>query len=211
MLRHHGVEIKPPNAYAHQTSEELRMAVQTELTRQLGIEHPIVQAPMAGGGDTPELVAAVANAGGIGFIGAAYLAPEQILETARAVRSQTDRPFGINLFAPLATPEISEEVGRQALERLAPFYADLNLPLPIFNTQVGNAFNDQFDAGLQTEASVFSFTFGMPPTEAVNAIKAKRMLLWGTATTVEGAIALDKLGVDAVVAQGSEAGGHRGT
>src|SRR5690242_17445931 len=76
------------------------MTLQTNLARRLGLSYPIIQAPLAGGGDTPDLVAAVSNAGALGFIGAAYLTPEQIASTAAAVRAKTSRPFGINLFAP---------------------------------------------------------------------------------------------------------------
>src|SRR5215813_7104351 len=68
------------------------------LTRRLGLRHPVIQAPMAGGGDTPALVAAVCDAGALGFVGASYLTPLQIVETVRAVRGQTTRPFGINLL-----------------------------------------------------------------------------------------------------------------
>src|SRR5437899_11240593 len=84
------------------------MSIDTVLTRRLGLAHPIIQAPLAGGGDTPDLVAAVSNAGALGFIGAAYLTPEQIISTATAVRSRTTRPFGINLFAPLPPSDSSE-------------------------------------------------------------------------------------------------------
>ena len=69
------------------------------LLRRLGIEHPIMQAPMGGGPSTPELVAAVSNAGGFGWLGAPYLAPEQILDAVRRIRALTERPFGVNLFA----------------------------------------------------------------------------------------------------------------
>src|SRR5215469_11493976 len=79
------------------------------LTRRLGLRHPVIQAPMAGGGDTPALVAAVCEAGALGFVGGSYLTPLQIIETARAVRAQTTRPFGINLFAPLPAPEAPVE------------------------------------------------------------------------------------------------------
>jgi NAD(P)H-dependent flavin oxidoreductase YrpB (nitropropane dioxygenase family) len=72
--------------------------MQTGITRLLGCDLPIIQAPMAGGGDTRELVAAVGNAGAFGFVGAAYLDAAQILATARSVRTLTPRPFGINLF-----------------------------------------------------------------------------------------------------------------
>src|ERR1043166_4710101 len=71
----------------------------------LGITHPIIQAPMAGANATPPaLVAAVSNAGGLGFIGAAYMSPEQIVRESAAIRTQTEHPFGINLFAPVQTP-----------------------------------------------------------------------------------------------------------
>src|SRR5712672_2886251 len=105
------------------------MGIPTELTKRLKITHPIIQAPMAGGGDTPRLVAAVSEAGALGSIGAAYLTPGQIEETARAVRSLTKRPFGINLFAPVKTADESGDA-RAAVERVAPFFAELGLPAP---------------------------------------------------------------------------------
>ena len=94
------------------------MSIETLLTRRLHVKHPIIQAPLAGGGDTPELVAAVSNAGGIGFIGAAYLSPQQIEQTSGLVRAKTERPFGINLFAPAPAPQVPQnaEVAR-ALEQ----------------------------------------------------------------------------------------------
>jgi nitronate monooxygenase len=74
--------------------------LKNELMRRLKMIHPVIQAPLAGGGDTPELVAAVGEAGGLGFIGGAHLTPQQVLEASRAVRARTARPFGISLFAP---------------------------------------------------------------------------------------------------------------
>src|SRR5918912_2610214 len=100
------------------------MTIQTELTNRWKLVHPIIQAPMAGGGDTPRLVAAVSEAGALGSIGAAYLNPQQIAETARTVRSLTSRPFGINLFAPLPAPEAPNET-RRSVERVAPYYAEM--------------------------------------------------------------------------------------
>ena len=99
------------------------MAVRTALTDRLGMRHPIIQAPLAGGGDTPELVAAVAEADAFGFIGAAYLTPAQIAESSRAVRARTRRPFGINLFAPVPAP--TPHGAARALERLRPYYLEL--------------------------------------------------------------------------------------
>ena len=186
------------------------MAYHTPLTRRLGMEHPIVQAPLAGGGDTPELVAAVGEAGALGFIGAAYLTPPQIADAARAVRARTSRPFGINLFAPLPAPEGTMDPG-PALERVAPFYAELGLPAPVMPASGGHAFDEQLAAALESGASVFSFTFGILPAAAREAVKHRGMVLIGTATTVEEALALEQAAADAVVMQGSEAGGHRST
>ena len=186
------------------------MPISTELTKRLNLTHPIIQAPMAGGGDTPRLVAAVCDAGALGSIGAAYLTPAQIEETVRAVRSLTKRPFGINLFAPVKSQDESGDASA-AVERVAPFYAELGLPAPPRPQPPEDVFDKQLAAVLESGAAVFSFTFGMLPPHAIAEVRQRGMLLAGTATTVDEAVALEKTGVDAVVAQGSEAGGHRGS
>jgi nitronate monooxygenase len=186
------------------------MSIETVLTRRLRIQHPIIQAPLAGGGDTPELVAAVSNTGGIGFIGAAYLTPQQIEQTSRSVGAKTRGPFGINLFAPAPSPETPKHADR-ILARLAPFFSELGLPAPSLPSKTAESFPEQLAAALESGASAFSFTFGILPSDAIAAIKSRGMLLFGTATTVSEAVALEQAGVDGVVAQGSEAGGHRGT
>jgi nitronate monooxygenase len=186
------------------------MVCQTVLMQRLGLAHPIIQAPMAGGATTPDLVAAVCEAGALGFIGAAYLQPSQIREASQAVRARTTRPFGINLFTPLPEPEPPADV-RPALARLAPFHAELGLPEPTLAVPTTYNFDEQLAAALGSGASVFSFTFGVLPAGAMRAIRARGTFLIGTATTVEEARQLEVAGVDAVVAQGSEAGAHRGT
>lgn len=186
------------------------MSIATVLTRRLGMTKPIIQAPLAGGGDTPALVAAVCNAGGLGFIGAAYLTPEQIGEASRQVRALTSQPFGINLFAPLPTPALPKNP-KPALERIAAFFSEFGLPTPEVPAPAGDSFGAKLAAALESGASVFSFTLGMLPKEVIEAIKTRGMFLIGTATTVDEAIALEKARVDAVVTQGSEAGGHRAT
>ncbi|MGH7320002.1 MAG: NAD(P)H-dependent flavin oxidoreductase, partial [Candidatus Rokuibacteriota bacterium] len=186
------------------------MPIQTVLTKRLGVAHPIIQAPLAGGGDTPDLVAAVCEAGALGFIGAAYLTPAQIIETSRAVRARTTRPFGINLFAPLPASDVPRDHDL-ALERLAPFFAELGLLPPALPGSGGHSFDEQLSVALESGASVFSFTFGILPASAIEAIKGRGMFLIGTTTTVEEAVALEQAGVDAIATQGSEAGGHRGT
>jgi len=184
--------------------------LKTELMRRLNMICPVIQAPLAGGGDTPGLVAAVGEAGGLGFIGGAYLTPQQILEAAQAVRARTARPFGISLFAPQPLPDAPQDP-RPALECLAPFHAELELPPPQVPALAADSFAEQLAAALEGGASVFSFTFGILPASAIEAIKARGVFLIGTATTVDEGIALEKAGVDAVVTQGAEAGGHRGS
>jgi nitronate monooxygenase len=186
------------------------MPLHTVLTERLALSHPIIQAPLAGGGDTPDLVAAVCEAGALGFIGAAYLTPSQISEASRAVKARTTRPFGINLFAPLPTPARPTDP-RRAVERVAQFYAELRLPPPQVPASGDAPFYEQLEPALASGAAVFSFTFGVLPESAIGAIKNRGMFLIGTATTVEEAVTLETAGVDAVVTQGSEAGGHRST
>jgi nitronate monooxygenase len=186
------------------------MGIPTVLTERLKLQHPVIQAPMAGGADTPDLVAAVGNAGGLGFLGAAYSTPEQIAELGRAVRTKTSRPFGVNLFALLPAPQDVSDA-QTAVDRVAPFYAELGLPAPSVPELPRMSFSEQVAACLEIGATAFSFTFGILPTHAIAAIKQQGLFLLGTATTVDEALALENAGVDAVVAQGSEAGGHRGT
>ena len=177
--------------------------------QRLTLRAPIIQAPMAGGGDTPALVAAVSNAGGLGCFGAAYSTPAQIHETARAVRSATTRPFGINLFAPVSSEHPAGHVDA-ALALLAPSYDELGIDPPRQLPPPAWTFDEQFAAALDSGAAVFSFTFGLLPAAAMQAVKP-RMFVMGTATTVAEAVAQARSGVDAVIAQGSEAGGHRGS
>lgn len=180
-----------------------------DFLKTLKVDHPIIQAPMAGGGDTPDLVAAVSEAGGMGFFGAAYSSPEQIRAYGAAVRSRTARPFGVNLFAPAPSEPVADAEG--ALQALAAYYAELNLEPPPRPELSPYTFDERLDAALSIDAAALSFTFGLLPESAVHKTKTAGVPLLGTATTVAEAQALERLGVDAIIAQGSEAGGHRGT
>ncbi|MGC3963352.1 MAG: nitronate monooxygenase [Rhodocyclaceae bacterium] len=186
------------------------MPMDTPLARMLGLQHPIIQAPMAGGGDTPALNAAVSEAGGMGFIGGAYLSAEQLLVAAGEVRAKTARPFGVNLFAPQPEQEVSEADIERAMAAVRPYYDELGLEVP-HPALPKNRFDDQFAAVLESGASAFSFIFGTLPDGAVAELKRRDIIVLGTATTVEEALVLERAGVDAIIAQGSEAGGHRGT
>ena len=184
--------------------------LKTSIMDRFGLAQPVIQAPMAGGGDTPALVAQVGNAGGLGFIGAAYLTPGQIADAAKAIRAQSSHPFGINLFIPDSEP--ASTAGMAAtLARIAPYFAELGLPAPQAPTGRIVDFEAQLDAVLESGAAALSFTFGILPAAALAAAKARGLMVLGTATTVREAEALVAIGVDGIVAQGAEAGGHRGT
>lgn len=174
------------------------------------IPHPIVQAPMAGGPATPELVAAASNAGCLGFLGAAYLSPDAMVAAGRRVRELTDRPFGINLFLP-EHPAASEEAIARMQAILDPFRASVGAPLSPPVGPLAAPFEAQLDAVLEVAPAIVSFVFGCPSASIVGRLKSCGISVFGTATCVREALALEAAGVDAVIAQGAEAGGHRGT
>ncbi|HET9159946.1 MAG TPA: nitronate monooxygenase [Caulobacteraceae bacterium] len=185
------------------------MPFQSALIRRLGMHTPVVQAPMAGGSDSVELAAAVSNAGGLGSFGCAYLSGEQIIQAGRAIRGLTERPFCLNLFTPWDDPGAPDPAA--ALAAMAPLFAELGLPAPSAPAPQPVRFDEQFEAVLESGAAVFSFTFGLPPAGVVEAAHARGVEVVGTATTVEEAVKVGQIGCDAVIAQGAEAGGHRGT
>ncbi len=185
------------------------MPIRNALTERLGLAHPIIQAPMAGSGTTPALVAAVCEAGGTGFLGAAYMSPDQIGEACHTVRSATNRPFGVNLFAP--TPAPGNAAPDKAMAAMARYHAELGLPPPEPPSYAGDPFEVQFEALLNSGVAAFSFTFGVPSVDQIAAANAAGIMVIGTATTVEEAVTLERAGVDAIATQGAEAGGHRGT
>jgi nitronate monooxygenase len=169
---------------------------------------PIIQAPMAGGPDTPALAAAVSDAGGLGSLGCAYLTPAQIEAAAAEIRERTSKPFALNLFAIGTAPaDPSAEPRVDAI--LGPWNAELGVTTRAPAT--APSFEAQLEAVLRIAPAVFSFTFGVPAREQLAAIRARGIASVGTATTVDEARALDDAGVDAICAQGAEAGGHRGS
>ena len=183
---------------------------QSDFLRELGIKHPIIQAPMAGGPSTPELVAAVSNAGGLGSLGSAYSTPEQIAADINKIRALTDKPFNVNLFAGGYAPE-SRVDSAPMLTLLAEIHEALHLRPPTLPAWPKNPFAEQLQAVLETRPAVFSFTLGIPEPHAVRRLKAAEIVIFGTATTVQEGKMLEASGVTAIVAQGAEAGSHRGT
>jgi len=176
----------------------------------LGIEHPIIQAPMAGA-TNPELVAAVSEAGGLGSFGAAGTPPDRLRATVGAIRQRTNRAFHINLFS-AHTEQFDGDArpGPGLSERLAAYHSELGLePVPEPAPMFGPA-EEQFEVLLEEGVPIISFHFGADARLVARAHEAGVKVLC-SATTAAEAKALEDMGVDAIIAQGSEAGGHRGT
>ncbi|MFD1849619.1 NAD(P)H-dependent flavin oxidoreductase [Oceanobacillus bengalensis] len=184
-----------------------------ELTQQLNIQYPIIQAPMAGGVTTSALVASVSNNGGLGMIGAGYMRPEALREQIHAMKQITDKPFGVNIFIPNEYT-VSEEKVRQAVQLIEPIENKLRVQensrkLPDVETDK-RTYEKLLNVIIEESIPVCSFTFGLPTKEVMSRLKRNGTILIGTATTVKEAIECEKVGMDMVVVQGSEAGGHRG-
>ncbi|SEN36128.1 nitronate monooxygenase family protein [Paenibacillus sp. OV219] len=184
--------------------------LETNVTRLLRIKYPIIQAPMAGGPTTPGLVAAVSNAGGLGSLGAGYLAPEQVRSAIREIRQLTDRPFGVNLFVPEESRASDETISKMN-EVLNGYREKLGIDANPAIPKYSESFEEQAEVLLEENVPVFSFTFGIPSAKRLEAMRQQGIVLVGTATTVDEAMKLEAAGVHAITAQGSEAGGHRGT
>ena len=168
---------------------------------------PIVLAPLAGGPSTPALAAAVSGAGGLGFLGSGYLPARRLAEDVRETRRLTGEPFGVNLFVP-GPPSPPDVVARYA-ETLRGDAAAARVELGAATFS-----DDDWTAKLDLLASdpvaVVSFTFGCPPPDAVRRLHEAGSEVWVTVTTPTEADAAAAAGADALVVQGSEAGGHRG-
>jgi nitronate monooxygenase len=181
------------------------------LLRTLGIGLPIIQAPMAGV-STPAMAAAVSNAGGLGSIGVGPVGAESARGMIAATRAATDRPFNVNVFC--NRPAVADQSREAAwLARLAPVFRRLGAEPPARLTEIYRSFveDDAMLAVLLEERPrVVSFHFGLPPAERIAALRDAGIVLLATATNLEEARSIAAAGLDAVVAQGFEAGGHRG-
>lgn len=180
-----------------------------KMLKQLNIEHPIIQAPMAGGPSTPELVAAVCNAGGLGSLGCGYLKPDQIDSEIHKVKEITKNPYAVNLFVPGSST--NEEPSNKVLRRLKAYSDELGIKPPEVPDIPEYSFEDQVEVVIRNEVPVFSFTFGIPDKAIIKDMLEHSIFIVGTATCVEEGLLLEEAGCHAIVAQGSEAGGHRGT
>ncbi|MBN3807021.1 nitronate monooxygenase, partial [Paraburkholderia sp. Ac-20336] len=171
---------------------------------------PVVQAPMAGGATTPAMVAAVSNAGGLGFLAGAALEPEKIASEVAAIRELTTRPFGVNLFV-LDPASPDEATVRRALDAIDPLRADLGLPPGRALERYAPDFRAQFETLIELRVPVVGLTFGLLAAADVDRLHANGQYVIGTATHVAEGVAWRDAGADAIAAQGAEAGAHRGT
>ena len=184
------------------------MSVEKFLDR-LKLRHPIIQAPM-GGFTTPRVVAAVTNGGALGSIGAPYFSPDQIAREIAEVRALTTGTFGINVFAGGYATENTVDPAPM-LKLLGDIHDELGLPAPSMPPLGKNPVSAQIDAVVAARPPVFSFAFGIPPEGDLQKVRDAGIFIIGTATNLDEACALENAGVNAIAAQGGEAGAHRGT
>lgn len=177
----------------------------------LGVKLPIVQAPMAGV-STPALAAEVSNAGGLGSIGVGATDVSGARKMIEELRSRTARAFNVNVFV---HGKAEADAGREAswLEFLAPLFAEFDAECPKALRTIYKSFADDADMLamlIEMRPPIVSFHFGLPSVDAIRALKAAGIMLFATATSLDEARKIEDAGIDAIVAQGIEAGGHRG-
>src|SRR5712672_3850612 len=183
------------------------------LTSALGIEYPIIQGPL-GGLKSQKLTAAVSNCGGLGSLGAHSLTPHAINDAIAQIRSLTSKPFAINLWVSMedeGARTSDEGAFNRSLALLRHHLAALGAPQPAYTHYVPMRFEDQARVLLDADVPVFSFIYGIPPREILDECRNRHIVTIGTATTPDEASVLQDAGVDAIVASGFEAGGHRGS
>ncbi len=180
------------------------------LQRLLGIDLPIIQAPMAGVQGSA-LAVAVSNAGGLGSLPCALLAPDGMRTELAAIRAQTERPFNVNFFCH-APPAPDPDRDARWRATLAPYYAEFAIDPATIPAEPARAAFSEEAAGRLREFSppVVSFHFGLPPADLLARVRSWGSKILASATTVDEARWLEAQGVDAIIAQGLEAGGHRG-
>jgi nitronate monooxygenase len=182
----------------------------TDFLELVGISHPVIQAPMSGF-TPPALAAAVCNAGGLGSVGCAGVPPATVRSQTVALRQATNRPFNLNFFVH-SRPHFDPEATDRMRARLSTYFDEFGIgevpepkePFPPFD-------EEQLDLVLELRPRVVSFHFGLPDPSAVRRLKQADCLVLSSATTVAEARWLAANGADAIIAQGFEAGGHRGS
>lgn len=182
-----------------------------KLTQLLGIKFPLIQAPMAGVQGSA-LAIAVSNAGGLGSLPCAMLSTDELIQELKTIRAQTDKPFNVNFFC--HTPPEADPIKDKAWQAvLSPYYKEYKIDPAVSSAPAAKRlpFNmEAIEILEQYKPNVVSFHFGLPAAELLARVRKWGARIIASATTVEEALWLEEKGVDAVIAQGLEAGGHRG-
>jgi nitronate monooxygenase len=180
------------------------------LTERLGLDWPIIQAPMAAA-STPELAAAVSNAGGLGSLGLGATSAEEASGQIAAFAAASNRALNANFFCHDDPGDLADQ-GAAMADRLAAYYEAKGIgPVPAPSAPYPPFGEAHVEILRQHQPAVVSFHFGLPDKALLDAVKAIGAFVLCSATTVAEARALEALGADAIIAQGTEAGGHRGT
>lgn len=179
------------------------------LLAELGVKLPVIVAPMAGGPSTPELVLAAARAGSLGFLAAGYKAPEQLVDQIQQVRAGTAR-FGVNLFVPTPVP-VRPEAYKAYRGRLMPWAQKYGVDLPAGPQEDDDAWEAKLAVLEEHPVPVVSLTFGLPSAGDVRRVQLTGAKVLQTVTSVTEAEHADVAGVDGLIVQSHEAGGHSGT
>jgi nitronate monooxygenase len=190
------------------------MEWQNEITKQLGLDYPIIQAPMFGVG-TIEMVAATAGMGGLGSLPLGDLPPDKCVELIHATRKLTNKKFAVNIFVN-DIPPLSKEMesqydnSRRFIEQLALEHG-IEVKLPDIQNIKLTDYREQIDALISEQCPIVSFTFGNLDKDSIERLKKNGIKLIGTCTSVKEALILEQSGIDIICVQGLEAGGHRGS
>lgn len=190
----------------------MKINTSTALTQLLELDHPLVQGPFGGGLSTVELAANVAQSGGLGSFGAHSLDGHGIDQLIKAIKAETDRAVAVNLWVGDHDPggdEMSPETFEKVWPIYEPYFREFGLERPDMPQRYHPKFTDQIDALIEAQPRAFSFVFGIPSTAILEKCRKSSIITIGAATTPAEVEALDTAGVDAIVASGFEAGGHR--
>jgi nitronate monooxygenase len=188
------------------------MWYETRVTKLLGSTYPIMQGPFGGNLSTVQLAVTVSNAGGVGAYGCYTLTPAEMVKIDTEIRRATDKPYNLNLWVSNSdVPDggITDAQFERVKELFRPYFEEVGLEFPEKPVTPPVRFEDQVQAVLDLRPPVFSFIFGIPSADILEQCRRNGIVTAGGATTADEAVALEAAGVDAVVATGFEAGGHR--
>lgn len=184
----------------------------TKLTRLLGIDLPIVQGPFGGKISSTDLAAIVSNSGGLGSYGCQPFYANEIIAISEEIREKTNKPFNLNLWVKSQDDRIedfNELTLREVIQLFEPYFNEAGIEPPLFPFPDSPSFENQIEAIFAIRPAVFSFVYGIPSVDILEKCRQLNIKTVGAATTLDEAIAIESSGIDAVVATGFDAGGHR--